>query len=400
MARYVGWLEIFGYLFIGTLVAAMIGSAVYKIDDAMKFSGVAAAPRSEPIAVPAEAFVDSVAVENGAEVKKGQVLLQVTSNTQDLALLKSMRSTQDALDALRGGGAAPAGFEASLKDALDRGKAAARREPPHAIIASVPGVVATDGKEPPLGTLAGKIVSTQVGTIFTYDSLRFPVPLAGENSLRVRINLLAEPDILDWKALTRDIKAEKPPEAPAVRRIWKMLDGKLEEIKPDQIPLKRSMPEIVGAMNELLRRPDFYDAADWAGKPLPAEARKLLDKGTGALTSDELIRLNRFALVAAMPGVIAESANEHQAVKAKLYIPVLRRTPEGKTVKDKPLIFPVTGNVAKEPEGGKVVIELTGPPPQVVEYMKRQRAGGDLAPVIATGTIVVGRISLFRFLFK
>jgi hypothetical protein len=236
--------------------------------------------------------------------------------------------------------------------------------------------------------------------VYTHDSLRFAVPVTGDNALRVRINLLAERDVLEWKLLTQHIKSEQPPEDPTLRRIHGMLQGKLEEIKPGRTPMKRNMPEIIGALNDLLRRKDFYDAQAWAGKQVPAEAGKFLSRGADRLSPDELIRMNRLLLTVAMPQAIADSENEHQAVKAKLFIPVQHRAPDGKIVKDKPRIFSAQGQVVREPEAGKVVIDLASPPAEVVEYMKRQRGSADLPQVTTTGNVVVGRISLFRFLFK
>jgi len=54
LAKYVAWIEAFGFLFIGVIIATMIGSTIYKIDDTMKFTGVAVVPRSEPIELPAD----------------------------------------------------------------------------------------------------------------------------------------------------------------------------------------------------------------------------------------------------------------------------------------------------------------------------------------------------------
>ena len=114
-----------------------------------------------------------------------------------------------------------------------------------------------DAKQP-LHSLQGTIATGEVATIISYGSLRFPVPVGGENALRVRVNLLAEPDVIDWKVLTAIVRSDSPPQDPAEKRTWEMLQGKLEEVRPDKVPLKRAMPEVVGALNELLRRPDFY----------------------------------------------------------------------------------------------------------------------------------------------
>lgn len=402
LSRYIPWIEAFGFVFIGLIIAIMIGSAIYKIDDTMKFTGAAVAPRSEPIELPAEAYIDSVEIKDGDAVAKDQALMWITTSPEDLALLKALASTEKALEALRAqkkDGDALSEVETSLAAALARGKATPRKEAPKTVAATVDGIATSDAKDP-IQNLAGRIVGGKVGTVYAYNSLRFPVPVGGENALRVRVNLLAEEDVLSWKRLTAFIKSETPPDNLAVRRVWERLAGKLEEIKPGKTPLKRNMPEIVGAVNELLRARDFHEEKAWAGIAIPAEAKTLLDRGVATLTQDEVIRVNRLLLEAAMPQTIAPSHNEYQVVKAKLYIPVQHKTPDGKIVKDPPKIFPIQGTVVHEPSGGQVVIDLPNPPAEVVDYMKTRRTNPDLPAVTASGTVVVGRISLFRFLFR
>jgi hypothetical protein len=401
-SRYVFWLEALGFLFIGILIAGMIGSALYEIDDVMKFAGVPAKAHREPVAMDLPVYVKSVAVAEGAPVAKGQTLMAVSGSSQTVALIEATAATRKALDTL---GEPPAGDEtqtamaASLKETLERSVAALEKEASRPVTAPIDGILeAASGQ--PWQRLSGRIVSGTVATVRNYESLRLSAPVTGDNALRVRMNLLAENDVLDWKALTRDIRSEYPPQDPAARRVWEMLQGKLEEIRPGKRPLKRAMPEIVGALNELLRRSDFWDPHAWAGKTLPAEARALLERERGKLNQDELIRLNRLLLRAAMPDAIGVSRNVRQNVKAKLYVPVERRTPDGNTVKEKPLVYPATGQVVHEPEGGKVVIDLVAPPSEVVDYVKRREGQPDLPPVTASGSVVVGKISLFRFLFK
>ncbi|MCH5377846.1 MAG: HlyD family secretion protein [Planctomycetes bacterium] len=376
----------------------MIGSAIYKIDDTMKFSNVPVTPNREAVSLPAEAYIESVAVKDGDMVKKGQTLMVVKTSTASVALARAVESMEPALQALRAT-QGDAAAEKSMSDSLQLTKALLEKEPSITIEAPVDGMVSTDATEP-LQSLAGKVASGRIGSVYNYDSLRFPVPVTGDNALRVRINLLAEQDVLDWKALTRIIKSDKPPEQPALRRIWEMLQGKLEDVKPGKVPLKRSMPEIVGALNDLLRKTDFADMVVGSGVNLPPEALQLLKRGPTNLTTDELVRLNRLALRQLMPEAIGVSENKYQAVKARLYIPQQEKTPSGKIIKKKPLVFPTTGVVVREPNAGQVVVDLPKPPAEIVDYMKLQRGNAELPGVIVSGSVVVGRISLFSFLFK
>jgi hypothetical protein len=402
LAKYINWLEAAGFLMIGTLIAGMVASTVYKIDDAMKFTNAPVSPRKEPVALPTEAFVDAVETTGGAAVKTGQVLLRASTDANDLAVLRAaaaIRTAEEALRAAPTDAATTAAVAGLLQEALAKAVAVPRNKPPEPVVAPVDGEVVPNPKQP-LDSLQGKIATGDVATIISYGSLRFPVPVTGDNALRVRMNLLAEQDVLDWKLLTRQIRSENPPEDPATRRVWDLLSGKLDEVRPGATPLKRAMPEIVGALNEILRKPDFYEAKAWQGKQLPPEARQLLEKGPAKLPADELIRLNRLQMELALPGAIAPGANIHQEVKAKLYIPVQHRTPEGKIVKDPPKVFNVSGTVVHEPVMGQVLIDLPNPPAEVVDHLKLQAKDPSLPGVTTTGIVVVGRISLFRFLFK
>jgi len=402
LARYIVWIEVIGFIFIGVLFAGMVWSTIYKINDNMKFSQLNAEPRREAVTVSTEAYVDSVEAREGDQVAEGQTLLTVTSAPENLPTLKAMASIQEALTALRkrpDGSAPPAAVEDSLTDALAAGKAAIGEVAPQPVKSPMAGVVAEADKGS-LEGIKGKVVSGRVANVYTYDSRRFEVPVGGENAPRVRINLLAEEDVLSWKNLTEILKSENPPEDPAQRHIWERFRGKLDEVKPGKTPLKRLMPEIIATLNTQLRQPDFYAAEAWQGHMLPPEATELLGRDVKDLTPDEQIRLNRLLLQSALEGVIATSVNEHQPVNAKLYIPTEEKTAEGKTIKGKPKIFRVEGQVVHEPESGKVLIDLPDPPAEVVDYMKRQREDSDLPPVTCSGSVVVGRISLFRFLFK
>jgi len=398
LAKYVLWLEVAGFLFIGILIVGMVGSAVYKIDDVMKFSGVIAESRSEPVTVSIESYVNSVSVEEGSAVDQGQELMRVTGSAQNRALLKAMDATRQALEALQAD-SAKAEIEPPLREALANSLSILEKEPSRPVAAPIAGIVKS-GEKYKWKDLSGKVVSGVAASVTTYDSLRFAVPVAGDNAFRVRINLLAEEDVKDWKLLTSLIKSEQPPSDPVKRRIWELLAGKLQEIKPGKRPMKRNMPDVVGALNDLLRRKDFYVKEEWSGLNLPSEAQDLLARKVEILGEDDLVRLNRILLDLVLSEAVSPGRNSRQQVKAKLYIPVEEKGSDGKIKKGKPRIFAVRGEVVHEPSAGKVAIDLANPPADVVEYMKRRSSDPSLATVTARGNIVVGRISLFRFLFK
>jgi hypothetical protein len=399
LSRYVYWLEAIGFTFIGVLLAGMIGSAIYEIDDAARFTAVPAEPLTVPVQVETDAYVRSVSVRPGDEVEAGAELMTAITDPGTSAQLRALRLMEDALAVLENSGETTGSIQEPLSTAINETSSVLAALPPTRITAPVSGVFFA-GVPVAMENLPGRVVSERIGTIRSYKSLQFPVPLSGDNAARVRVNLLAEQDVLDWRALTAVIRTEDPPADPAQRRVWELLAGKLEEVKPGKVPLKRLMPEIVGALNDLLRKRDFYHPEAWRGKGLDQETRTLLEKGIDELDPDELIAVNRKLLEAAFPGIIAVSAGARQVVKAKLLIPVRSQGPDGKIQEEEPLAFPVQGNVVSDPIGGNAIVNLPEVPGEVVEYMQRRDADPAVPPVLVNGTIVVGRISLFRFLFK
>jgi hypothetical protein len=205
LAKYVSWLEVAGFMFVGILIAAMIGSAVYEIDDVMKFSSVIAEPRRDSVKVSFESYVNAVMVDEGTSVKEGGELLKVTGSADSAPLIKTIDSIQKALDSIQRD-SADGEVQKFLKQALDRSLGALEKEPSHAVLAPISGILKGGGGIP-WQNLSGKVVNGEIGLVITYDSLRFVVPVAGDNAPRVRINLLAEQDVADWKLLTSRIKS-------------------------------------------------------------------------------------------------------------------------------------------------------------------------------------------------
>ena len=60
----------------------------------------------------------------------------------------------------------------------------------------------------------------------------------------------------------------------------------------------------------------------------------------------------------------------------------------------------MTGEVAAEPKGGQVLIELPDPPPELVSSLANAMTNPGEEAIVSSGTVVVGRISLFSFLFR
>jgi len=87
---------------------------------------------------------------------------------------------------------------------------------------------------------------------------------------------------------------------PACRRVWELLPPAAQETFRDVVrtvePTPGQLEVLTGALNEMLARRDFHDAAAFAEVPLPEEAVAMLRRAPGELTDAELFRLNRTIL--------------------------------------------------------------------------------------------------------
>ena len=401
LARYVQILEAVGFVLIGLLIATMIVSAVYRIDDGVKFRLDAVRPQMYPVELPStRVWVRTVDVRAGQRVEAGDACATVMTDETVIALVGAEADLRRAESAV-GVSARPEvsrelpGLVAAASAAVDRaaGTAAAVT-----VRAPVGGIV-RESAERRLGDLVGRVIDGALMTVENYDSLRIEIPLSGENAARVRIHLLAEEDIRDWRELTRLLRGEDPAPSEAVARIRGMLAGRMDGIRPGRVPLKRDQPEVVRALNAILEDAGLHEASAWPAD-LPSEARALLETDPAELSRDDRIRLNRILLENGLGDAIAESRGEQQAVKITFHVPRAQVGPAGAGRKSKAEPYPMQGRVIAEPEGGKVIGEFPAPEPGLTEALRARAEDDRLDPVVAVGSVVVGRVTLFRFLFR
>jgi hypothetical protein len=398
LVHYVNWLVAIGYFFCLLMVSVLVFGAIFKIDDSMKFTGVNAELVSYPIKVPTTSYIQDVLAKEGDEVEKGQVLIRTLAHPADVALIEASRDLEHARDLMK---------EKSIDNTLSSEMTTKLNETIDSLLSATDSDRVTELKSPisgvlhkgsagSLNELKGKLTEGSVAFVYGRKSLKFKVPVGGRNSERVRINLLAVEDVSNWKELTRKIKGTDRASAP-IEHVRKSLEGKLDEVKAGKSPLKRVKGELVAALNVILSSKDFYTVERWEGMNLSPEESKLIEKGIDNLSHTELVRLNRLLFQDVFPDSIVKSANEPQPVKAKIVIPL----PETEMDEDKaPVTFEMMGTIVSEPEGGQVMVELPDPDPQIVDAILKSLASADVKKVTARGTVVVGRVSLFSFLFK
>ena len=401
LVHYVRWLEAVGFLFCFVMAAIMAASVFYKIDDAMKYRGAAVTLTHESVELPLKAYIHSVLLKEGDEVAAGAPVFQVVSDPVDVALFESARQLEHTRGQLKALPAEQLGFP-SLLGLLDESVAALKplteKGRVDEVKAPMGGVLRPESGST-LAELEGQILDGKVASIYSGKALRFKVAVGGNNASMVRINLLSEKDVLDWKILTSHLKNSATDSAP-IERIRDLLRGKMPEVKPGKKPLKRLQAEIVTELNGLLQSTDFHDAAVWGDGPLPGEAQVLLDRGPESLSHTELCRMNRLLMEALFPSSIATSANEAQPVKAKIIVTPIADAAAGVQDKPVPTVYTMIGKVAAEPEGGQVLVELPEPPPELVSRLLSAMTDPGEETVVSSGKVVVGRISLFNFLFR
>jgi len=102
MARYITYLEIFGFTAV-TLVALGIAACFFfKVDDVIRGDAVAIQPRAEAIKREGDALVTRVLVENHQQVKKGDPLIEIVEDPAWMSsylITRQMRSLLDEFDA-------------------------------------------------------------------------------------------------------------------------------------------------------------------------------------------------------------------------------------------------------------------------------------------------------------
>lgn len=397
LARYVQVLEAIGFVMIGLLIAVMIVSAVYRMDDGVKFRLDAVDPQTAPVEFPAKAWVRTVDVRVGQRVEAGGLCAAVVTNESTIALVEAaaaLRRVERVADHSPTSPATPdlAGLARATSEALEQ---TAETSTSVAVRAPVGGIV-REAPDRPLDTLAGQILEGVLMAVESYDVLRLRLPLSGENAPRVRINLLAEEDVQDWKELTRLLCGEDPAPSKATARIRQFVSGQLEDIRPGRVPLKRDQPEVVRVLNTVLEDAALHDPSVWPSG-LPDEALALIGQGPTQLSRDDLIRLNRLLLEVALGDVIAGSRDEPQPVKVTFFVPP---SPGERGSGSKPEPYPMQGRVVAEPKDDSVIAEFPAPARGLADALRARAGSSDLDPVYAVGSVIVGRVTLFRFLFR
>ena len=122
---------------------------------------------------------------------------------------------------------------------------------------------------------------------------------------------LSAADISDWHALCMRINRDRAQAGPnPSRRIWELLSGPARKAvedgaRTDRLPA-RQQDELVRALNDCLKCPEFYRQQDFSHVVFPSEAKPLLAGDWSKLSDLEVQTLNRIVLDESYPQDIAK----------------------------------------------------------------------------------------------
>lgn len=122
--------------------------------------------------------------------------------------------------------------------------------------------------------------------------------------------LLAEGYVADWPAFADELRAASqgdPAASPVTARLveWMGFERRIiDASQPGQNLTLDERRSLVGGINQVLQRPDFYDDETAAGLALPEDARAIAALPAASRTGPQVVALNRALVGAALPGLV------------------------------------------------------------------------------------------------
>ncbi len=121
---------------------------------------------------------------------------------------------------------------------------------------------------------------------------------------------LSSGDMLDWDTLRRTLSDAQNQSGSGVgARVWQTCSKKDARLLADALAAPTADGQlnllILQSLNRVIAIPDFFQAEDFQDVELPSPGPELLKRGRENLSHEEIEFLNRQALVAALPKVIA-----------------------------------------------------------------------------------------------
>ncbi|GEM_PF-5726234 len=199
IARYVVYLEVFGYLFVATVAAAIAVLVFVRVDDVARADGnPLIKPHEHAVTLKTDAVVLNVLVKNHEEVTKGQPLAEVCDEAawvrryQAAQHSDSLVATLDRTAARREMTPDEKALREALQHASEQWKMRLSRMPKILLRAPLSGVVVVEEG------LAGKVVpeEEEIVRVLDFNDLRISAVLKAANLTYARVGQLVKVEIL------------------------------------------------------------------------------------------------------------------------------------------------------------------------------------------------------------
>lgn len=235
-SKYMGWLEKFGYLVVLCVLGAFVFAFNYRVDDVVKADNVKLEPASTAIKFDEPVLVAKVLVEDFAEVKEGQGLLEVVKGT--VAIQQYRRWAK--LDALRS--------EIGASSELNQLETQYAKPQTETIPAPIAGTFRLDFKESEAES------DTTLARVVDYDDLRLVASLDGQTVPQAAIGQFARVTAINMGSADKTIFRGSSQTGPTLSGSIVGAGAKtiLEEgLKDASIQLRDDVPLAISEVGEL-----------------------------------------------------------------------------------------------------------------------------------------------------
>ncbi len=177
MARYIFYLQTFGYIAVSLVALAIMACFFFKVDDVIRIDGdpVAIKPRAETIKRKADALVTKVFVQKHQRVRQGDPLIEVVESPEWMSRYLVMRQMRSLLDEF----AAPGQAAELAKARIEEAQKAAREAALAAVKRTGPAVTEAEEKE---------------------EEEKEPLPVIPLTPEEEKVRAIAQQRLADWEA--------------------------------------------------------------------------------------------------------------------------------------------------------------------------------------------------------
>ncbi|MBC8065827.1 MAG: hypothetical protein H7Y17_13425 [Chlorobia bacterium] len=235
-SKYMGWLEKFGYLVVLGVLGAFVFAFNYRVDDVVKADGVKLEPAATAIQYREPILVAKVLVDDFAEVRKGQPLMEIVQG--EVAILKYQSWAK--LDDLR--------KVVGSTPEIDRLGAQYTKPKVEVVASPIAGTFRLDftGAEAEADTVLARVVD--------YNDLRLTASLDGQTVPQASVGQYARVTAINIGSADKTIFRGSSPSGPALsgQLIGARARGILEEgLKGASIQLRDDVPLEISDVGEL-----------------------------------------------------------------------------------------------------------------------------------------------------